>query len=71
MKTQKTSSKHVKQGLAAYWALLVLLQGALAGVPFNNLQGAGGVAFNPLTDRWVRSSDCDINYMVTVTRDAA
>lgn len=48
MKTQKTSSKHVKQGLAAYWALLVLLQGALAGVPFNNLQGAGGAAFNPL-----------------------
>ena len=48
MKTQKTSSKQVKQGLAAFWALLVLLQGALAGVPFNNLQGAGGVAFNPL-----------------------
>ena len=48
MKTQKTSSKYVKQGLAAFWALLVLLQGALAGVPFNNLQGAGGVAFNPL-----------------------
>ena len=34
-------------------------------------QGPFGVAFNPLTDRWVRSSDCDINYMVTVTRDAA
>ena len=48
MKTQKTSSKQVKQSLAAVWALLVLLQGALAGVPFNNLQGAGGVAFNPL-----------------------
>ena len=48
MKTQKTSGKYVKQGLAAFWALLVLLQGALAGVPFNNLQGAGGVAFNPL-----------------------
>lgn len=48
MKTQNTSSKQVKQGLAAFWALLVLLQGALAGVPFNNLQGAGGVAFNPL-----------------------
>jgi hypothetical protein len=48
MKTQTTSSKQVKLGLAAYWALLVLLQGALAGVPFNNLQGAGGVAFNPL-----------------------
>ncbi|MCX7587500.1 bifunctional 2-polyprenyl-6-hydroxyphenol methylase/3-demethylubiquinol 3-O-methyltransferase UbiG [Phenylobacterium sp. 58.2.17] len=35
------------------------------------VQGPFGVAFNPLTDRWVRSSDCDINYMVTVTRDAA
>ena len=47
MKTQITS-KQVKHGLAAFWALLVLLQGALAGVPFNNLQGAGGAAFNPL-----------------------
>ena len=47
MKTQITS-KQVKQGLGALWALLVLLQGALAGVPFNNLQGAGGAAFNPL-----------------------
>lgn len=35
------------------------------------VQGPFGVAFNLLTDRWVRSSDCDINYMVTVTRDAA
>ena len=35
------------------------------------VHGPFGVAFNPLTDRWVRSSDCDINYMVTVTRDAA
>ena len=35
------------------------------------VQGPFGVAFNPLTDRWVRSSDCDINYLVTVTRDAA
>ena len=35
------------------------------------VQGPFGVAFNPLTDRWVRSSDCDINSRVTVTRDAA
>ena len=35
------------------------------------VHGPFGVAFNPLTDRWVRSADCDINYMVTVTRDAA
>lgn len=47
MKTQ-IASKQTKVGLAAYWALLVLLQGALGGVPFNNLQGVGGAAFNPL-----------------------
>ena len=35
------------------------------------VQGPYGVAFNPLTGRWVRSNDCDINYMMTVTRDAA
>ena len=59
--------------------LLALLAGALRpdrgritidGEPVA-VQGPFGVAFNPLTDRWVRSSDCDINYMVTVTRDAA
>ncbi|MGH6997316.1 MAG: bifunctional 2-polyprenyl-6-hydroxyphenol methylase/3-demethylubiquinol 3-O-methyltransferase UbiG [Phenylobacterium sp.] len=46
------------------------LRGFLDGEPVA-VQGPFGVAFNPLTDRWVRSSDCDINYMVTVTRDAA
>lgn len=35
------------------------------------VDGPYGVAYSPLTGRWVRSSDCDINYMVTVTRDAA
>ena len=35
------------------------------------VQGPYGVAFSPLTGRWVRSNDCDINYMMTVTRDAA
>ena len=35
------------------------------------VQGPYGVAFNPLTGRWVRSNDCDINYMMTVTRDPA
>ena len=46
------------------------LRGFLDGEPVA-VQGPFGVAFNPLTDRWVRSADCDINYMVTVTRDAA
>ena len=46
------------------------LRGFLVGEPVA-VHGPYGVAFNPLTDRWVRSSDCDINYMVTVTRDAA
>ncbi|CAN7243159.1 bifunctional 2-polyprenyl-6-hydroxyphenol methylase/3-demethylubiquinol 3-O-methyltransferase UbiG [Phenylobacterium sp. LjRoot164] len=46
------------------------LRGFLDGEPVA-VHGPFGVAFNPLTDRWVRSSDCDINYMVTVTRDAA
>ena len=46
------------------------LRGFLDGEPVSG-HGPYGVAFNPLTDKWVRSSDCDINYMVTVTRDAA
>ena len=46
------------------------LRGFLVGEPVV-VHGPYGVAFNPLTDRWVRSADCDINYMVTVTRDAA
>lgn len=48
MKKQNTVSSFVQQGLAAIWVLLILLQSALGGVPFNNLQGAGGAAFNPL-----------------------
>ena len=35
------------------------------------VHGPFGVVFNPFSGRWVRSGDCDINYMVTVTRDAA
>ncbi len=34
------------------------------------VQGPFGVTFDPLNGRWCRSSDCDINYMMTVTRDA-
>ncbi|MBP7649136.1 MAG: bifunctional 2-polyprenyl-6-hydroxyphenol methylase/3-demethylubiquinol 3-O-methyltransferase UbiG [Phenylobacterium sp.] len=36
-----------------------------------NVQGPFGVAFDPMNGRWCRSSDCDINYMMTVTRDAS
>lgn len=46
------------------------LRGFLDGEPVA-VQGPFGVAYDPLSGRWSRSSDCDINYMVTVTRDAA
>ena len=46
------------------------LRGFLDGEPVA-VQGPFGVAYDPITGRWSRSSDCDINYMVTVTRDAA
>ena len=46
------------------------LTGFLAGEPVK-VEGPFGVAYQPLTGRWVRSADCDINYMVTVARDAA
>jgi 2-polyprenyl-6-hydroxyphenyl methylase/3-demethylubiquinone-9 3-methyltransferase len=46
------------------------LVGFLAGESVS-VQGPFGVVYSPLTGRWVRSDDCDINYMVTVTRDAA
>jgi 2-polyprenyl-6-hydroxyphenyl methylase/3-demethylubiquinone-9 3-methyltransferase len=46
------------------------LRGFLDGEPVA-VQGPYGVAYEPLTGRWSRSSDCDINYMMTVTRDAA
>lgn len=46
------------------------LRGFLDGEPVA-VQGPFGVAYDPIMRRWSRSSDCDINYMVTVTRDAA
>ena len=46
------------------------LRGFLADQPLA-MQGPFGVAYDPLGGRWTRSSDCDINYMMTVTRDAA
>ena len=36
-----------------------------------NVQGPFGVVFDPMNGCWRRSSDCDINYMMTVTRDAS
>ena len=33
--------------------------------------GPVGVVYQPLTGRWTKSADCDVNYMMTVTRDAA
>lgn len=35
------------------------------------IEGPFGVAFNPLTGKWVRTADCDVNYMITVLRDAS
>jgi 2-polyprenyl-6-hydroxyphenyl methylase/3-demethylubiquinone-9 3-methyltransferase len=34
------------------------------------VQGPFGVSFNPLTGRWARSGDADVNYMMTVLRPA-
>ncbi|MEW6391943.1 MAG: bifunctional 2-polyprenyl-6-hydroxyphenol methylase/3-demethylubiquinol 3-O-methyltransferase UbiG [Pseudomonadota bacterium] len=44
------------------------LRAFLAGEPVA-MQGPYGVSYNPLTGRWSRSADTDINYMMTVTRD--
>ena len=35
------------------------------------VDGPYGVVFNPLTGRWTESTDTDVNYMMTVTRDPA
>ena len=35
------------------------------------VEGPYGVVFNPLTGRWAESVDADVNYMMTVVRDAA
>jgi 2-polyprenyl-6-hydroxyphenyl methylase/3-demethylubiquinone-9 3-methyltransferase len=44
------------------------LRAFLAGEPVQ-MHGPFGVAYNPLTGRWSRSVDCDINYMMTATKD--
>jgi 2-polyprenyl-6-hydroxyphenyl methylase/3-demethylubiquinone-9 3-methyltransferase len=46
------------------------IRGFLAGTEFVVL-GPFGVAYNPLTGRWVQSADTDVNYMMTVTRPAS
>lgn len=46
------------------------LRGFLDGEPVR-LDGPFGVVYQPLSGRWVQSHDCDVNYMVTVARDAA
>ncbi len=45
------------------------VRGFLAGEPVD-VQGPFGVSYNPLTGRWSRSNDTDINYMMTVKRSA-
>ena len=42
----------------------------LKGEPVR-IEGPFGVSFDPLRGQWLRSADCDINYMVTVARDPA
>jgi 2-polyprenyl-6-hydroxyphenyl methylase / 3-demethylubiquinone-9 3-methyltransferase len=43
--------------------------GFLYGEPVE-VQGPFGVSFNPLTGKWARSADAEVNYMMTVTRAA-
>lgn len=46
------------------------LRGFLDGEALT-VDGPFGVVFDPLSGRWSQSHDCDVNYMMTVTRDAA
>ncbi len=46
------------------------LRGFLAGETVE-VDGPFGVVFDPLTGRWSQSHDTDVNYMMTVVRDAA
>ena len=45
------------------------LQAFLASEPVQ-IEGPFGVSFNPLTGKWVRSGDSDVNYMMTVLKPA-
>jgi 2-polyprenyl-6-hydroxyphenyl methylase/3-demethylubiquinone-9 3-methyltransferase len=44
------------------------VRGFLDGQPVA-VEGPFGVAYDPLGDRWSQSSDCSINYMMTVVRN--
>jgi len=46
------------------------LRGFLDGEPVS-VDGPYGVVFEPLTGKWRQSHDCEVNYMMTVGRDAA
>ena len=46
------------------------IRGFLAEAPVG-VDGPFGVVFNPLTGRWSESGDADVNYMMTVVRNAA
>jgi len=46
------------------------LRGFLTGEPVA-VDGPYGVVFDPLSGRWSQSHDADVNYMMTVQRDAA
>ena len=46
------------------------LRGFLAGEPYE-VAGPFGVAFDPIAGRWARSTDADVNYMMTVARQPA
>jgi 2-polyprenyl-6-hydroxyphenyl methylase/3-demethylubiquinone-9 3-methyltransferase len=46
------------------------LRGFLASEPLA-VDGPYGVAFDPLSGRWSQGHDTDVNYMMTVTREAA
>ena len=46
------------------------IRGFLAGEAFT-VDGPFGVAYDPLADRWSRSHDCGINFMMTVAKAAA
>ncbi|MET0274097.1 MAG: bifunctional 2-polyprenyl-6-hydroxyphenol methylase/3-demethylubiquinol 3-O-methyltransferase UbiG [Phenylobacterium sp.] len=46
------------------------LRGFLSGEPVR-VDGPYGVVFDPLSGRWSQSGDADVNYMMTVVRDAA
>ncbi len=43
---------------------------AMAKAPGLAVEGPFGVAYDPLADRWARSSDCAINYMIVIGREA-